>query len=98
MNTKEVIIYKRENVEVYINKCFRNPKWRKKKIKTNIYAIRRNDDTGLASYLGGIKWSGRWRQYVFEPKQDTMWNWSCLRGIIDFLVKINKIHRKSLRL
>ena len=93
---KDRIIYDSATVKVYINQCIRNPKFQKKKIKTNVYAIRRDDVTGLAHYIGGIKWSGRWRQYVFEPEAETQWSMICLKNITIFLLNINADHRNKL--
>ena len=93
---KDVIIYDNGTTKVYINQCHRNFKWEKKKRKTESYAVRRNDKTGLAHYIGGIEWSGRWRQYVFDPEPSTIWNWSCLHQISSFLATINLKHRRKL--
>lgn len=35
--------------------------------------------------LGTVKWYGRWRQYVFFPEHDTIWNRDCLRQLAQFL-------------
>ncbi len=97
---KNVIVYenKARGVLVYINQCHRNFKWYKRKKITEQYAIRRNDDTGLAHYLGGIVWSGRWRQYVFEPEEErTQWSAECLNNIRLFLLVINSKHREKLK-
>lgn len=83
----DVTIYESKLVQIKINQCHNPGK------KTNVYAIRRDDTTGLADLLGLIKWSGRWRQYVFEPEKDTMWSSGCMKGIVEFLEKINKKHR-----
>jgi len=86
-----IIIYEGIGIKIYINQCHAKGR------KTNLYAIRRNDESGLCDYIGGIEWSGRWRQYVFTPDKDTQWSNSCLRKIIDFIDKINKAHREKLR-
>jgi len=93
---KNIILYEKEDTKIYINQCIRNFKWEKRKRKTERYAIRRNDNTGLGHFLGGIQWCGRWRQYVFEPEPRTIWNCNCLQGIMRFLFKINTAHRKKL--
>lgn len=31
--------------------------------------------------LGRIAWYGRWRQYVFYPEPDTVWNPACLEDV-----------------
>jgi len=88
---KDIIIYKGKTSTVYINQCHAPRR------KTNIYAIRKNSKTGLAELLGIIKWHGAWRQYVFFPDNDTMWNSSCLCNIQKFLDEINKKHKKRLK-
>jgi len=40
--------------------------------------------------LGELKWYGAWRQYIFEPINNSFYNNGCLRTIIDFLDRINK--------
>lgn len=35
--------------------------------------------------LGRISWYGQWRQYVFSPAFETVWNKDCLKDIQDFL-------------
>ena len=87
---KNVIIYESTPTVVYINQCHSPGK------KTNSYAVRRNDKTGAGHYIGGIIWSGAWRQYVFEPEPETQWSKSCLDGISPFLNKINAKHRAKL--
>lgn len=31
--------------------------------------------------LGEIRWYGRWRQYAFYPRPDTIWNPECMDGV-----------------
>ena len=81
---KDIIIFENKTTKVYINQCHDPNR------KTNIYAVRRNDKTGLAHLLGIIKFSGAWRQYIFEPDSETGWSAGCLQGVVDFLHKINK--------
>lgn len=35
--------------------------------------------------LGRISWYSSWRQYVFSPSYETIWNRDCLKDIQDFL-------------
>lgn len=35
--------------------------------------------------LGWIDWRIGWRQYVFEPNDNTSWSSGCLRDVIAFL-------------
>jgi len=88
---KDVIIYERGKIKIYINQCY-NPKK-----KTWLYAIRRDDAKGLAHYLGTIEWSGAWRQYVFCPEPLTKWSAACNQGITDFCIEITQIQRKKWR-
>lgn len=95
---KNITIYERGRIRVYINQCYRNFKWEKRKRITEQYAIRRDDKTGAAHYIGGISWSGRWRQYVFFPEEGTQWSKGCINNLANFLQLINTKHRKKLRL
>jgi len=45
--------------------------------------------------LGGIRWFGRWRQYVFEPALGTTFNNECLVSIADRLSYLNTMHRPA---
>lgn len=33
------------------------------------------------SYLGEIRWFGKWRQYAFFPGSGTVWNPECLLSV-----------------
>ncbi len=88
---KETIIYEGKETRVFINQCH-NPKK-----KTRLFSVRKDDDSGFGELLGIIKFSGRWRQYIFEPEKNTIWSKSCLSGIIEFLDKINKEERAKWR-
>ena len=81
---KDVVIYISDKTEVYINQCHNPGK------KTKFYTVRKNDKTGLAHLLAVIKWDGGWWQYTFQPEPNTKWSIGCLKGIENFLAKINK--------
>ena len=66
---------------------------RKKNRKTDIWEIITMDK----DHLGYIKFSGAWRQYVFEPCIGTKWNYSCLDQVSKFLVEQNKKWRSKLK-
>lgn len=80
---KDKIIYENKTTKIYINQCHNKGR------KTKLFSIRKDDSTGLAELLGIIKWNGRWRQYVFEPKKDTMWSHGCLAEVSYFLIGLN---------
>jgi hypothetical protein len=48
------------------------------------------------SLLGVIKWYGQWRQYVFYPEPQTLFNRVCLDGIIMVVKGMNSDHMKKL--
>jgi hypothetical protein len=50
--------------------------------------------TSHYSFLGQIKWSGRWRQYIFVPDGETDWSRGCLQQIIDFINKLMEERKK----
>jgi len=84
---KNRIIYESEKVRVEINECHAKGR------KTRIFAVRRDDKTGLGEFLGSIEWDGAWWQYVFIPGESTKWSAGCMRGICEFLGEINKKQR-----
>ena len=94
---KEITIYEKGETRVYIHQCQRNFKWDKVKKKTETYGIRRDDKTGFAHWLGAIRWSGAWRQYVFEPEPNTQWSSGCKKKMCEFEDMINTRHRNKLK-
>ena len=88
---KQRTIFEDSNTKVYINQCHAKGR------KTNIYAVRRDDKTGLAIYLGIIKFNPRWRQYIFEADARTLWSSSCMKGITKFIDEINFKWRSRLK-
>jgi hypothetical protein len=46
--------------------------------------------------LGTIRWYGFWRQYVFVPATDTVFNVGCLRAIIDHVLEMTAAHKRML--
>jgi len=45
--------------------------------------------------LGRISWLGSWRQYVFSPAFETIWNRECLKDIQDFLQQLMDERKKK---
>ena len=43
--------------------------------------------------LGNISWYSAWRQYTFQPAQETEFNNTCLITITEFINRLNKTHR-----
>jgi hypothetical protein len=39
--------------------------------------------------LGFIYYYKNWKQYIFYPDMDTVWNDGCLKDVINFLAKVN---------
>ena len=60
-----------------------------KKPKTNVYNV---ISTSRGDLLGQIYWYPQWRQYIFEPNDDTIWNRICLREVITFLQNLMDKH------
>lgn len=58
----------------YLDFIDATPRGRKTKI-IGVYAVRSGD------ILGEIKWYGRWRQYTFWPRPDTIFNIGCMEEI-----------------
>jgi len=61
--------------------------------KTDVWEVITLDKTEL----GHIKFSGAWRQFIFEPASDTFWNYGCLEQITEFLKRKNNDWKKSLK-
>lgn len=51
-------------------------------LKTRVWTV---ESKQHGSVLGLIRWFGRWRQYVFEPGHETLFNVGCLSDIEKFL-------------
>jgi len=62
-----------------------------RKPKTTVWLVVNNSSGGL---LGGIEWYSQWRQYVFMPEGETIFNNGCLKDIQDFLTELNNRQRK----
>ena len=60
--------------------------------KTDIWEIITLDKENL----GLIKFSGAWRQFIFEPSSNTIWNYSCLEQVSKFLVEQNNKWRNGI--
>ena len=86
---KNTTIYERGKTKVYINQCHNPGK------KTKLFAIRRDDSTGVGDFLGLIKFDGAWRQYVFCPEQETKWCAGCKEEIAKFERELNKKLREK---
>lgn len=65
------------------------------KRKTKIYSVTSRHDN---SFLGEIRFSGRWRQFVYVPSgNEIMWSWECLEELKEMLIKLNNEWRNSLK-
>ena len=57
------------------------------KVKTQIWdVINKSSEEPLAR----IEWYFNWRQYVFYPEPETVYNDGCLETIIAFIKRLNK--------
>lgn len=63
--------------------------------KTNIYEVLEKGN--IRSILGQIKWFGRWRKYVFEPTEKTVYEETCLREIALFIQQETRLYNKRAR-
>jgi len=63
------------------------------KVKTQVWdVINKSSEEPLAR----IEWYFPWRQYVFYPEPETVYNDGCLETIIAFIKRLNK-EKKILR-
>jgi hypothetical protein len=46
--------------------------------------------------LGLITWWPHWRQFVFQPRQNTLYSWDCLSGISEFIKKLMDERKKPI--
>ena len=69
-----------------MNKKYIKFKLIEEKPKTNVYLVCKTD----GNELGKIYWHCTWRQYVFEPYEDTIWSLGCLQHICEFLKGLKK--------
>ena len=53
--------------------------------------------TSSGDRLGTVSWYGPWRQYVFEPMPDCVFNDGCLADITGFLSEVNAARRAGRR-
>jgi len=58
--------------------------------KTEIWEIRA---VAGGATLGEVRWFARWRQYVFAPAVNTVWNPDCLNEVSRFVVKCTVDHQ-----
>lgn len=64
-------------------------------LKTRLIDVRTvNSDVSL----GLIKWYPRWRQYVFAPASNTVFNPSCLHEIMSRVDAMTVQHKEALRM
>ena len=61
--------------------------------KTRIFRVNSMYD-GL--YLGMIRWHTGWRQYIFEPFENTFYSWDCLKDLSDFIKNLMEERKKRL--
>lgn len=61
-----------------------------KKTKVILVISKRSDHV-----LGEIRWYGSWRQYVFFPAPQTIWNPECLRDVNECIARLMAERRWS---
>ena len=54
-----------------------------KKTKVILIISKRHDNV-----LGQIRWYGSWRQYVFFPSEDTIWNSECMGDVQECIAQL----------
>jgi hypothetical protein len=63
-----------------------------KERKTKMFKVTSKQD---GATLGFIEWGNRWRKYVFEPVECTMFEEDCLRDIATFIQEETKRHKEK---
>lgn len=84
----------KKKYHLYFVRAFRK---KGEKRKMPLYIVRKDSSSSMAERLGLIKFSGKWRQFVFWPDNETMWSFGCLEIVNKFLDKVNKRWRNSLK-
>jgi len=59
--------------------------------KTQCWAVRNKKSQLL---LGRVGWSGAWRQYIFEPWENTIFSKGCLEDICYFIKQLMDKRKK----
>jgi hypothetical protein len=86
---KDVMIYEKDEVRVFINQCHNPGK------STFLYSVRKDSKNSLGELLGIIKWNGAWRQYCFYPESLTFWSYGCMQEITNFLIEITQVQKEQ---
>lgn len=60
--------------------------------KTKIFLVNSTED---GSFLGEIRWFGRWRKYCFFPADSAVFEQVCMRDISDFIESETNLHRRA---
>lgn len=63
-----------------------------KRAKTNTYFVMNIKSENI---LGYVRWYGAWRQYIFEPCEETLYNTGCLSDISIWLKRLNKEQKRG---
>lgn len=61
--------------------------------KTSRWTVWSRHDSSL---LGEIRWWIRWRQYVFIPQPEKLFDMKCMREAADFCEYVTAVHKESL--
>jgi hypothetical protein len=60
--------------------------------KTKVFAVI-NKDTGKV--IGTVSWYAPFRQYSYFPADNTVYERTCLRDIVEFIEKLMEEHKKK---
>jgi hypothetical protein len=61
--------------------------------KTKLVVIMPQESGHGTKALGRIKWFGRWRQYVFFPEPETIWNPECIADVTKVIERLMEDRR-----
>ena len=64
-----------------------------RKERTKVWVV---ENISSGGRLGSVEWSGPWRQYVFFPMAETVFNGGCLGDLRLFLDSRNADHQREL--
>lgn len=59
--------------------------------KTKSWLVVARDDQWTP--LGDVKWFARWRKYCFFPRQETVYEETCMKEIAEFIVDRTNEHK-----
>jgi hypothetical protein len=86
------LIFKNAFIYIFITHGFKINKG-----VTSVYYVCKKvgENEAILDRLGSIKWDTGWRQYVFNPANETKWSEGCMENILKFIKIINSDQKQN---